>query len=305
MFYVINGFVPPLTLKELAEPVSGELNPSLPTLVFFHVSSSRLEAFSSVWADVRLRDAFNVVAFDAVLHGRTTAGERDSFTIEDSADCLLEALERLGFEKYSIVGAGFHGAAAAAWVAIKAPERVQALCLVAPGFFEESSGVAQELHSEWLPLVCKNKEGRGDGSGRIEQQEVVAINDFFFGKVYRQPEVRAATRLAFQHRYGEGYSSHDITHLVHFFFRKRIPAEALASIKVPVLVLHGSEDVAVSPLAAAKEWCDGLKSAKGGAFLHVIHGAPHKLLLTDANVACRILVAFLSRHGIGNTSPSL
>lgn len=45
---------------------------------------------------------------------------------QDSADCLLEALERLGFEKYSIVGAGFHGAAAAAWVAIKAPERVRA-----------------------------------------------------------------------------------------------------------------------------------------------------------------------------------
>lgn len=33
-----------------------------------------------------------------------------------------------------------------------------------------------------------------------EVREVFKTDDFFFGKVYRQPEVRAATRLAFQHR---------------------------------------------------------------------------------------------------------
>ncbi|KAL8290402.1 hypothetical protein RQP46_002660 [Phenoliferia psychrophenolica] len=287
-FYTVNGPpLPPLTInKEGPEPVSGPLDPNLPNLVFIHISCSRLCAMSSQWSDQRLRKAFNLIVFDQVLHGRTTARERETFTLEDSAVCQLAGLDKLGIKKFSLVGAGFHGVNISAWLAIKAPERVQAMVLVAPGHFEERPGVAEELHSQWLPRVCKNKNGNGDGSGTIDEAEVEVITDFFFGKVYRDPEVRPVTRAVFQRRYGTGHTSpHDITHIVHFFFRKRISPNDLASITCPVLILHGGDDHVVSPKDAAEEWRDALTSAKGGAKLHVVTGAPHKLLLVDASVA--------------------
>lgn len=102
--------------------------------------------------------------------------------------------------------------------------------------------------------------------------------DFFFGKVYRDPEVRPVTRAVFQRRCtssqhplpvaradaphapdGKGHSSHDITHIVRFFFRKRISAHDLATITCPCLVLNGGDDH-VSPLNAAEEWRGALTS---------------------------------------------
>lgn len=58
------------------------------------------------------------------------------------------------------------------------------------------------------------------------------------------------------------------------------PAQ-LASITCPVLILSGTDDRVVSPLAAAEEWKKALKGAKGGATIASITGAPHLLSLTD------------------------
>ena len=38
------------------------------------------------------------------------------------------------------------------------------------------AGVAEELYQHWLPRVCKNKDGNGDRSGAIDEEEVSVIS---------------------------------------------------------------------------------------------------------------------------------
>lgn len=59
---------------------------------------------------------------------------------------------------------------------------------------------------------------------------------------------------------------------MQFFARKRIPAELLASIKAPVLILHGEDDV-VSTLEAGEEWRSALVSGTRNSAIFSLHVA--------------------------------
>lgn len=60
---------------------------------------------------------------------------------------------------------------------------------------------------------------------------------------------------------GEGnLSSHDLSHIVNCLRRDPIPAQLLASIKVPCLIIHGDADKHASPLSAAEAWQKSLTS---------------------------------------------
>lgn len=65
---------------------------------------------------------------------------------------------------------------------------------------------------------------------------------------------------------GVGHDGKEVTHIIHWSDRAPIPPQQLASISVPVLILHGSEDKVVSPPAAVEEWRRFLSS---GAFSSV------------------------------------
>lgn len=54
--------------------------------------------------------------------------------------------------------------------------------------------------NEWLPAALVNKDGNGDGSGTIPVAQVDIFNDYFFGRIGREPEPRAPFADAFQKR---------------------------------------------------------------------------------------------------------
>lgn len=237
-----------------------------------------------------------MIAPDARLHGRTTGGDRPSHRVEDSADCLIAALDKLRLKEYSVVGEGFHGACVAAWMGIKRPEKVGAICLVSPGHLKEPEASVSAMMTEFLPSAIVNKDGNGDQTGTIPYDSLAMMNDYFFGDCERQEERRKIYLDRFQHRYGTNHGSHDITRLIEFFQRDPIPSSLLAGIKAHILILRGESDQVASPKKAAEEWRDSLKSAKGGVEIQVIKGAPHLLTFTDFSVANRILFLFFSRY---------
>lgn len=283
------------------KPKSAPLDPAKPTIVFIHAPTALSQAYSAQFADPRLAQAYNLIAFDVRFHGETESlrtGEVDTEvceSMEELAEDVLAAIDVLQLTKYALVGEGFLGSNVCTWIATKRPNQAQALFLASPGNLEETKEVSRMMVHEWLPLACSNKDGKGDGTGALPEEALVIVNNFFFGEVGREKERRQGYHDHFQARYGPGIDAHDVERVVSFFLRKPIPPALRAAVTAPVLIIQGGDDVQVSPLSAAEDWRDGFKSARGGADVRIITGAPHLLMHTDYSIANRFLLAFLAR----------
>ncbi len=101
---------------------------------------------------------FRIIAPDLPGFGETRIGETTSFRIEDVADQVLEWLDDLGIHEFYLGGNSMGGYLAVA-MARRAPERVRALWLLAPGGLRDAKlsavmeEVAEERHN---PLVIRN-----------------------------------------------------------------------------------------------------------------------------------------------------
>lgn len=105
-----------------AYPSEGALDPSKPTLVLLHACGTSSAGQQRQFHDTRLRGAFNLIAMDIVYNGWTTGAEREVyFTIEEAAETILEALDRLFGKrklKFSTLAEGFLGSGCAGWMAV-------------------------------------------------------------------------------------------------------------------------------------------------------------------------------------------
>ncbi len=101
---------------------------------------------------------FRILAPDLPGFGQTHPAESSSFRIEDTADQILAWLDELGIHEFYLGGNSMGGYLAVA-MARRAPERVRALWLLAPGGLREArlsavmEEVAEERHN---PLVIRN-----------------------------------------------------------------------------------------------------------------------------------------------------
>jgi pimeloyl-ACP methyl ester carboxylesterase len=77
-----------------------------------------------------LAEQYRVIAFEAPGFGQSPVNER-SASMGDLAGTMAEAVANLGLERYNLLGTSF-GGRLALWMAIQAPERLDALVLAAP-----------------------------------------------------------------------------------------------------------------------------------------------------------------------------
>ena len=115
-FARINGIV---LHHQVVGPTDG------PALVFINSLGSDFR----IWQEVvpAFADRFRVVLYDKRGHGLSDAPPAP-YTIDEHADDLLGLLDHLGIERFSLVGLSVGGMIAQR-MAVRAPERVQALTL--------------------------------------------------------------------------------------------------------------------------------------------------------------------------------
>ena len=77
-----------------------------------------------------LAESYRVVVFEVPGFGKSPANER-SATMQDLAGTMNKAIAALGIKKFSLMGNSF-GAKLVSWMAVQAPDTLQALLLVAP-----------------------------------------------------------------------------------------------------------------------------------------------------------------------------
>ncbi|GAA5865376.1 hypothetical protein JCM8547_005074 [Rhodosporidiobolus lusitaniae] len=310
MFYVLNPD-PSAMLSATHDtlPSSQPFKTGLPTLVFIHAAGANVTSWRSQLSDPRLSQAFNLFAMDCRFHGFTRGGERTEHTLENSAECVLATVEEMRFGRFSLYGEGVHGSQIASWIAAKlfsqssqssqcaSPCPVVSLCLASPGFPSEPSHITSMLRSVQEEALA-NKDGKGDGTGRISEEALEDLAGYFIGGSERVRGEREGMKRRLQSRYGTGHSSHDLRWLfLAIYSRRPIPQPLLDLVTCPVLILRGAEDTIVSPPAAVEAWVASFPNASTGTGpqTHTIASAPSLISLSDSNVVNRVLLQFVGR----------
>ncbi|GAA6031644.1 hypothetical protein JCM8097_006563 [Rhodosporidiobolus ruineniae] len=312
VFYVINPLEPAThpALPASVDPAVQDpdvrcapYEPDKPTLVFLHAGCRGVAVFNAQLLDPRLRSKYNVVAFTRQYHGRTrfSGDKKKPHTLDDAAKASIAFLDifctRFGIKQYAVFAEGIQGCHVGTLLAIQRSNQVLSLILSSPGHLQIPGTPVEAGLIAMLDLLCQNKDGRGDGTGTIPEAALDENAVYCFSAVdgFKAADRKKAHNEAFQRRYGTGHSSVDLKHLfLAEAHRVAISASERAKVTCPVLILHGTRDTLVSPLAAAKEWQSGFVNAKGGAELKCISDGPHLLSFVDDNVVNRIILGFLS-----------
>jgi 3-oxoadipate enol-lactonase len=221
-------------------------------------------------AQVRsLRNRHRVITWDQRGHGRTVTAD-DPFTYWDSAEDLAGLLDALKINR-AVFGGMSQGGFVSMRFALAHPERTAALILIdSQSGLEDPDKIGQYdlMHDVWV--------GSGAADQLLEMTAAIIIGN-------RRPESQA---------YIEKWKELEPSRLTPIY-RTLIDRDditpRLGELHMPVLVIHGTEDVAIE-MAKAEQLCDNLPGCRG---VVRIEGAGHASNLTHPEPVNKAISEFL------------
>jgi pimeloyl-ACP methyl ester carboxylesterase len=207
--------------------LSRPIDKSRPTIIMFHSFLMDSRFFSKQFKDTRYAD-FNLIAVEAHGHGETT-GRGASFTFWDNASDSLQLLTKLGVDRFYALGTS-QGGFTALRIALLGPERIQGLILLGTTPYaikEEFKIHAQKARDKWHET-------------KIPSEEVILARTTSFGSPDRVGEKTfEKIKQMWLERYTgpEGYDP-----AFNCLINRDAIQDRLGEIKVPVLIIHGTED---------------------------------------------------------------
>lgn len=221
-----------------------------------------------------LSSRYRVVAYDLRGHGRTPAGDRQ-YTLEFFVDDLLDLMDRLKILEAALVGLSMGG-----YIALRAvernPDRVKGLVLCDT----RSDPDSNEAKIRRTAAVRRVKR---EGPGPFAEDFVKAV---FAPETFREnPGVVDAVASVIKAQSPAGICGAQLA-----LAGRTDATPALASIRVPALVLTGERD-ALTPPAVGKAMADRIP----GAEFHVIPRAAHLSNLENPAEFNRLLAGFLAK----------
>jgi pimeloyl-ACP methyl ester carboxylesterase len=216
-----------------------------PALLLMHGFGSSLQAWDD-WS-LKLEQKYRVIRLDLPGFGLTGASPANDYSEEKDLAILTHFADKLGLEKFSIIGHSMGGKMA--WtLAATQPERVQALVLMAPDGFPEAKDIGTKpyevpavmgLIKYFLPkyLVRKSIEPAFAEADALSDARVNRYYDML-----RAPGVRAAIlERSNQTIYTD-------------------PVPRLKAIKAPTLLIWGEQDQII-PSTNAKSYASVLSNS--------------------------------------------
>lgn len=179
------------------------------------------------WDAIRkpLTAAARTLAYDLPGHGGSLGAE-GAGSAKAAAHAVLADLSRRGIEKAHVVGHSM-GGAVAALMALAEPARIGSLTLLSPGGF--GPGINGPLLRRY--------------AGAADRSELRACLEAMSGEAATVPEERLEAGLAMRGRPGQIEKLVEIAALITRGERQGVvPAEALATLAMPVTVLWGTGD---------------------------------------------------------------
>jgi pimeloyl-ACP methyl ester carboxylesterase len=235
-------------------------DPSLPTLVLLHGFGDSFMTWDG-WVK-ELTSQFHIISLDFPGHGLTRAPEGSSLSGDALADFVDAFAKALALPKFAVAGNSMGGGAA--WqLAVRHPERINALILV------DAAGFANDKPAGNEPLafkILRYRLGRTllskiDNRPLIDQGLKTDVYDKTLiteGLVDRFAEFQRAPG----HR--------EILMGINMGARPASTAQLLSGVKAPTLILWGESDPLIEP-AAAKKFAAAIAGSKLITYPHVGH----------------------------------
>lgn len=217
-----------------------------------------------------LKDRYRCITWDERGHGETVTSP-DPFTYWDSADDLFGLLDHLGIEKVVLAGMS-QGGFLSIRAALARPERVNALILIDSQPGPENPDTLEgynQLIAAWT------------APGGPPQEVVDTVSAIILGAGFDDPRWMEAARnmepVTVNQIYETLTTRDDVT-------------PRLGEITIPVLVLHGDQDAAIS-VDVARAYVTQLPNGE----LVEVEGAGHAANLTHPEPTNAAIEAFLAR----------
>jgi len=198
---------------------------------------------------------------------RDRDGPCDIATI--AADALALA-DHLGWERFSVIGHSMGGKAALR-LAASAPDRVQAVAAITPVW----AGAAP-FDAEALALFRAAATETGAREAIIRHSTSDRLADEWYAALVRESTI--AARVEPFAAYFESWALDDF-------------ADAVQGLAVPVQVIVGAHDQAITPELVKATWCAALADTR----LAVLAGAGHYPMQENPVALVRVLVEFFDR----------
>ncbi|GAA5826446.1 hypothetical protein JCM11251_002372 [Rhodosporidiobolus azoricus] len=304
-FYLINPVYRDdnlsMDLSKPPPPSQERIEDNRPIILFQHAGTSCSQSFIYQFRDPRLRDAFNLVAFDGKYLGRSRCEEMERFqTLEERADELLEAIDAvIGDKPFIWFGESFTGSHYGTYLCAKRPNQVKGMILISPSWITDQRDTSEILEREWVPLCEANKNGKGDGSGRLPPEALEVVRDYFFSGQTMHMERQEALLNQWQYTHGPGRSIRMIKQLVAWFKREAPSSEVFAAVRCPVLLVGGTKDTNVNPMEALQQWYDAFVSVppEQKRIERIVDGV-HYLTLMEPSRVNRLALAFIKQYNL-------
>ena len=219
------------------------------------------------WRDVRpyLESERQVLAFDLPGHGQSL-GRSQSGNAGVAAKAVLQNLTDMNIEAAHLTGHSM-GGAAAALIALMAPERVRSLTLLAPG------GFGPEVNHRLLRRFA----------AAAEEAEIALLLEQFFGWQNPLPAGLAAELAEMRRVDGQLAALESIVEtLFDGDVQKILPVEKLGAGPFPVTVVWGTQDRVLPTRQADK--------LPGSIAVHIFEKAGHMLPYEIPGDVARLVV---------------
>ncbi|ORY58330.1 Alpha/Beta hydrolase protein [Leucosporidium creatinivorum] len=255
-----------------------------------------LVLLSPSWLDVSmlefsaLRSHYNCVLFDLRSHGRTKGEVNPAYDHFVGAADIAFAMEALHVPPSHVYGTGAIAYQVALKLCLLFPNQVLSLSLAGiTGLFTEP--VRKEAFEELNHAWCFPQ----DEDDYYEAMDAMAML-FLSGEADRSVDLTDQVIGALVRRYSPYKLRRTFEISVPNHRASGVTKEALAGIKQPILLIHGTEDMAF-PLSAIEDVRDNFTGAAEVDW-HPIEGAPHMLALTRPDLVLSLFTSFLARHPI-------
>lgn len=201
-----------------------------------------------------LEDTFDLILPDLRGFGESTTVNAP-YTMDDFASDIAGLLDQLGIQKTALAGHSMGGYVALAFARLY-PERTSGLGLVS---------------SQVLADPPDRKEGRYKSAAEVAEKGIGGVMNAMAPKFTDNPDLQAFARKVMERQDPQAYVG-----ALKAMAERQDSTPLLASMKYPVVVIHGDADVLI-PIERARE----VKDALPHAHLVEVAGASHMPMLED------------------------
>ncbi|HZU72833.1 MAG TPA: alpha/beta fold hydrolase [Acidimicrobiales bacterium] len=224
-----------------------------------------------------LAPRFRVITIDNRGTGATGAPP-GPYTVEVMAGDVLAVMDAAGLDRANLLGISM-GGLIVQQVAFSAPERLRSLILVATSAGDPERSVAPPAE------VAQILASRASLPPRESIEATIPI-------AYAPTTKRELIDEDIRRRLERPTSAEGYTHQLLGASQWRGSVERLGQLKVPTLIVHGTDDGMV-PVANAQVLADAIPAAE----LQLIEGAGHVLMTDAPDELAKAITAFIDRRG--------